>query len=416
MKKYKYLILLAFPLIVFIAFKYCPFIGNAGAGKEMIDDLFSIDHSREIEEVLTKFDSIYNSGIEQSGAIGGAVVITYKGQIAKTRCFGVKKQGENNAIDENTVFRLASVSKTMTGVLAGILASEEKINLDDKVVEYLPGFRLKTSENTNGLTIRNLLNHSSGLVPHAFDIMVEDRVPLEQIMQRLDEVEIVAPPGQIYAYQNVMFSLFGPVIETKTKKSFETLMNERIFLPFGMENASLGFESFRNNDNIAFPHQKTANGYTAISLNNRYYNTGPAAGVNASISDLGKFLIAVSGGESNLFSKKAREIVYTPQIESPLNRGYYRNWDKIQSKQYATGWRIINYKNYPIAHHGGYVAGYQSEIALCEAGEIGIAVITNSPNPFFSESVPAFFNLYFDFKKRMDHDSEISEKSTLGKP
>jgi len=230
MKKYKYFFILFILILIVIAFQLPSYIGKTEFGKKIIE-VTEVNHAKEIQEVLAKFDSLYNINIQQSGAVGGAVVITYKGQIAMIKCFGVKKAGDKSAVDENTIFRLASVSKTITGVLAGILADKKIINLDDKVADYLPGFKLKFPESTNSITIRHLLSHTSGLTSHAFDMMVEDQVPLDQIIQRLNEVEIVSPPGLVYAYQNVMFSLFGPIIEVKTKKSFQEIMNEMVFQP-----------------------------------------------------------------------------------------------------------------------------------------------------------------------------------------
>ncbi len=400
MKKYKFLIFLFILILIVIAFKFSPLIGKSGLGKKIIE-ITNVNHAKEIQEVLTKFDSLYNINIEQSGAIGGAVVITYKGQIAMIKCFGVKKAGENSPVDENTIFRLASVSKAVSGVLAGILTENKTITLDDKVIDCLPDFRLKLPESTNSITIRHLLSHTTGLIPHAFDIMVEDKVPLNKIMPHLNEVEIVSPPGLFYAYQNVMFSLFDPIIAAKTKKSFQTVLHENIFEPFGMKNASSDFESFQNNENKAFPHVKNNKGFASVPLNDRYYVTVPAAGINASISDMGQFLIAISGKDDDLFSRNAREIVFAPQVETALKRSYYLNWDKIDSKHYAIGWRIINYKDRKIAHHGGYVSGYQAEIAICEAEEVGIAILTNSPNSFFSEGIPTFFNLFIKHKNQI---------------
>ena len=413
MKKYKYLIILFILILFAIAFKFSPLIGKSNLGKKIIEE--DINHAKEIQEVLTKFDSIYKINIKESGAVGGALVITYKGQVAMIKCFGVKKAGENKAVDKNTIFRLASVSKTITGVLAGILSDEKIIDLDNKVVDYLPEFRLKFPESTNSITIRHLLSHTSGLTPYSFDIMVEDQVPLDQIIRRLNEAEIVSPPGLVYAYQNVMFSLYDPIVATKTKKSFGAVLQNKVFEPFGMKDATTDFESFQNNENKAFPHQKSEKGYTPVKLNNRYYITAPAAGINASISDLGQFLMAISGKDDDLFSKNARRIVFEPQIESPLKRSYYKNWDQIESKQYSIGWRIINYRNHTIAQHGGYVLGYQSEIAICEEEEIGIAVLTNSPNSFFSAEVPTFFNLFFDHKNKLEQDKLTSLKKSDSK-
>ena len=416
MKKFKYFLILFIIIIAVIAIRFQSLIGKPEATKNILEEILKVDRSKEIKEVLAKFDSIYSANINESGAIGGAVAITYKGQIAMIKCFGVQKAGNTSPIDENTIFRLASVSKAVTGVLAGILASENEINLDDKVVDYLPRFKLRLPESTNNLKIRNLLSHTSGLVAHAYDIMVEDQVPLDQIIPRLNEVEIVTPPGLTYAYQNVMFSLFDTIVAAKTHKSFQQNLSEKVFKPFGMKNASVDFESFKNNVNKAFPHQKTESGFAAMKLNDRYYLTTPAAGINASISDLANFLIAVSEKNGELFSKEAREIVFHPEIETPLKRTYYKNWDKIDSKQYGIGWRIVKYKDHTIVNHGGYVSGYQSEIALCEEDEIGIAVLTNSPNSYFSMTVPTFFNLFFEFKNKQKRENIALENAPISKP
>jgi beta-lactamase class C len=228
MKKFKFLNILFILILIVIAFKFSLMIGKSGLGKTIID-VTEVNHAKEIQEVLTKFDSLYNINIEQSGAIGGAVVITYKGQVAMIKCFGVKKAGDNSLVDENTVFRLASVSKAVTGVLAGILADDKTIDLEEKVIDYLPEFRLKFPESTNSITIRHLLSHTTGLIPHAFDMMVEDKVPLNKILPRLNEVDIVTLPGLFYAYQNVMFSLYDPITAIKTKKSFQTILERKDF-------------------------------------------------------------------------------------------------------------------------------------------------------------------------------------------
>jgi beta-lactamase class C len=416
MKRFKYFLIPIIIIIAVIAIRFQSIIGKIEGNTSILEEILEVNHSKEIQEVLTKFDSIYKANTLESGAVGGAVAITYKGQIAMLKCFGERKLGEISPVNENTIFRLASVSKAVTGVLAGILASENEINLDDKVVDYLPEFKLRLPENTNSLTISNLLSHTSGLVAHAYDMMVEDQAPLDRIIPRLNEVEIVSPPGLTYAYQNVMFSLFDPIVAAKTHKSFQQNLSEKVFKPFDMKDASVDFESFKNNDNKAFPHQKTDNGFATLKLNDRYYITAPAAGVNASISDLAHFLIAISKKEDDLFSNEARKLIFTPQIETPLKRSYYTNWDKIDSKQYGIGWRIIKYKDHTIANHGGYVSGYQSEIAICDEDEIGIAVLTNSPNSNFSMLVPTFFNLFFDFKTKQKAENIVLEHSPLSKP
>jgi len=187
--------------------------------------------------------------------------------------------------------------------------------------------------------------------------------------------------------------MYDTIAEVKTTKSFPDLIKEKVFSPFGMEDASADFESFSSNPNIAYPHHHSR----VLRLNNRYYNTKPAAGINASISDMANFLLALTDNDSassHIFSE-----VLTPQVLSPLRRVYLRQWKGVESKHYGLGWRIIGYKGKQIAYHGGYVQGYRAEIALCRDEEIGIVYLTNSPGNVGSWVVPTFLDMYFELEK-----------------
>ncbi len=354
----------------------------------------------EIDGILQEYDSLLTAEVTETGTIGAAVAVTYKNQVAYLKCFGVKKVGTNDSINENTIFRLASVSKTITGVLAGILDEENIIDLNDKVVDYIPGFRLKNPEYTKEISIRNLLSHTTGLTPHAYDLMVEDKVPMSEIITRLADVNLAAAPGQLYGYQNVMFSLIDTITKIKTKEDYPELVKEKLFTPFGMQDASADFLSFKNSDNKAYPHSGGNGHFHALKLNDRYYNTAPAAGVNASISDMANFLLALLNKENAVVDNNIRQAVFSPQVDSHLSRSYLHRWDKVDTKQYAIGWRIIGYKGRKVAYHGGYVQGYRAEIALCEKDDIGIVFLCNSPNSIAAQTIPDFLNLFFEYKDR----------------
>ena len=367
----------------------------------------------EIENTLQQFDTFLIANLKEAGTVGAAAIITYKGKIVYSKCYGTRKAGDKIPVDTNTIFRLASVSKSLTGVLAGILHDEKQINLDDKVVKYLPDFKLKDSVSTAEIKVKHLLSHTTGLIPHAYDLMVEDQVPLKTIMSKLNEVDISGQPGELYSYQNVIYSIYDPLFQKQSGKSFSELMQKKVFVPFGMNNASTGFEAFKKSENKAFPHvNKGNNKYVPVKLNNRYYNTLPAAGVNASISDLGNFLAVLSNSKTKILPKKIRETIFLPQIETPLKQTYFRSWGETGTKQYAIGWRIVNYKNREVAYHGGFVSGYKAEIAVCPEEEIGIAILSNSPNQITAQNIPVFLNLVFDKKEKLAQQQNTN--STAG--
>jgi len=352
----------------------------------------------EMKEVFEDYEQWITHEIEKSGTIGAAVAITYKDQIAFIKCFGTRKSGSFEPIDEHTVFRLASVSKPVTGVLAGILAQENILDFDECVVESLPGFLLNSPVNTQKLTIKNLLSHTSGLVPHAYDDLVEGHVPLHTIYDRLRMAGISAEPGKLYGYQNVMFSLVDTILAVKTSKNYSQLVKEKLFERVGMTDASTDFESFRNNPNKAYPHWGNGS-RKSLPLNDRYYSTAPAAGVNASISDMSRFLLALLDEKNPLLKDEIQQTIFQPQVVSPLSRGYFKYWENIGRKNYGLGWRLVDYKGRKVAYHGGYVHGYKAEIALCKQEDIGIVYLTNSPNSVASQSIPEFLNRLFNFKQ-----------------
>ena len=275
-----------------------------------------------------------------------------------------------------------------------MLADEQIIGLDDKVIDYIPGLRLKNQKVTDKLTIRNLLTHTTGLTAHAYDDLVEQKVPINQIMNKLYLANTPALPGQVYAYQNVMFSMLDTIVACKTGKSYCDVLKERVFIPFGMNDASTGFDAFRNSENKALPHS----GATTIKLNDRYYNTTAAAGVNASISDMTGFLLALLGNPNPAINENVEELIFTPYVRTALSPGYFSQWEQVDSKAYGIGWRIVDYKGRKIAYHGGFVKGYRAEIALCRNEQVGIVYLSNSPGTISARSVPEFINRLFAFK------------------
>ena len=419
MKKRKYfVVILLSTFIVFGAFKQQHFFARDEISSELdsIKLQDPIKKPLEIAGVIEKFDSLISLELKKSGAVGGAVAITYKNQIAYQKCFGVQRAGTKDSINKNTIFRLASVSKTVTGVLAGILSDEKTIDLDDKVVNYLPDFRLKNKTHTNLLSVRNLLSHTTGVVPHAYDDLVEHHVPLKTIISRFDRAGETSEPGRIYAYQNVLFSLIDTILRVKTSKSYAEFAEEKLFQPYGMYDASTDFESFKQSKNKAYPHSAIAKGkYAPTRLNDRYYSTAPAAGVNASISDMTNFLLALSNENDNTLNETVHKTVFSPQVRSPLSWRYFRRWDRVDSKHYGIGWRLIGYKGRQVAYHGGYVHGYKTGIAFCKDDDIGIVFLSNSPNSASSSIIPTFLNLIFEYNDNRSILTNTEVKSSQPK-
>jgi len=341
------------------------------------------------------FISFMGKELDSSQTVGAAYTIVHNGNVAYTGTFGTRKYGKDQEVNRHTLFRLASVSKGFAGALACFLELDGAFSLDDKVVDHYPGFKLKDSVSTADLTIRHLLSHTTGLVPYAYDNLVEADQELPDIISRLEEVDISAPPGELYGYQNVLFSMIDPIARRSTGVPYQVLLEEKIFKPLGMEDASAGPVE-EEDPNLAYPHVRTRNGYVALNPHEGYYNVMPAAGVNASISDMEQWLLALLGQKPEMMPDTVLSSLSTPLIYTPLKWRYTRYWKPFRDRYYSLGWRIYKYQGRKIVYHGGYIRGYRAEIAFCPQENVGIAFLQNSPNGLASRCVPAFFDLFLE--------------------
>jgi beta-lactamase class C len=365
----------------------------------LIDSSPQRQMANQFEILLAKeFDSLHT--------VGAAVTVVYENKILLLKTFGLKKAGSNDSVNIHTVFRLASVSKGFAGVLACILERDSLLSLNEKIYKIIPGFKLRDSVNTYDLTIRHILSHTTGLVPHTFDNLIEEGVSYPRVLQELPMVEISGKPGFLYSYQNVIFSLFDSIVQIKTGEPYDELLEHKIFRPLKMRDASANSFIFeRKKSNVAYPHILNDSLAVVLPLNIGYYNLKPAAGVNASISDMSKWLLALLYNRPGVIDSTVLNRIETPVIESPLKRSYLKNWDPIDSKYYSLGWRIYMYKGLKIIYHGGYVKGYRAEIAFCPDEKIGLAFLENSPNDLASKIVPEFFNRWIALQDSLMKDT-----------
>jgi len=363
-----------------------------------------VERSLPDNQAFRDFISFMDSELNSSRTVGAAYTIVLDGEIVYTAAYGERKKGDSIRIDEHTLFRLASVSKGFAGALACLLEMDGAISLDEKVVDHYPNFRLKDSINTADLTIQHILSHTSGLVPYAFDNLVEANEELTAIVARLPEVDISAPPGQLYGYQNVVFSLLDPILRRATGVPYQVLLQEKLFTPLGMADASAGPVDQANVQNMAFPHVRVKGGYVPLNPNEGYYNVMPAAGVNASISDMGQWLLALLRNKTDFLPEAVLDKLTTPLIYTPLKSRYTRYWKPFRERYYSLGWRIYQYQGRKVVYHGGYIRGCRAEIGFCPEENVGIAFLQNSPNGLASQCVPAFLDFYFESLDSPDSD------------
>lgn len=357
------------------------------------DSTWVMDDS--LANFLDDFEHDFEEGLNNKRIPGGAVVIVKDGRVVFQKGFGVKKNGEPEKVDEHTVFRLGSVSKGFASVLTGVFVEEGVLSWDQPVSRYLNDFRLNDPEQTNRVQVRHLLSHTSGLPRHAYTNLVEDGLSLNRIIPRLEQVPLIAREGEQIAYQNAAYSVIEKVLEEQTDTTFNALLQQKLFEPLGMDRSSADFESIRNAVNKAFPHvyHSRARGRVPIPITRKYYNAVSSGGINASASDMGQWLLLLTGNYPEVISKETLSTIYTP-LATINNRRFSRHWEGVNRSHYGMGWRILDNDGQKIVYHGGYVNGYRSEIAFAPDEGLGICVLINSNSSYPLTVIPGLFERF----------------------
>lgn len=341
---------------------------------------------------IQQFDSTIKAGAAARGLPGGAYVITYGDAVLASEGFGIRELGSTMPIDEYTVFRLGSVSKGFASVLTGMMVDQEFLSFDDTVAHILPYFKLQDREQSERVKVRHLLEHTTGLPRHAYTNLVEDGLSLERIIPRFEDVPLIDREGRQHAYTNAAYSVIEKVLEQRTNTDFKTLLEEEVFDPLGMTQASAHYSVFETNTNVAQPHLYSYRQKKRVSIpvKNNYFNAISAGGINASVADMGNWLLLLTGNRSDLISETTLDEIFTPVSRIP-NKRFSRHYEKASESAYGMGWRVLNNGNQTIVYHGGYVNGYRSEIAFDRERKIGISILLNSNSSFALEVIPEFF-------------------------
>lgn len=372
----------------------------------------SVPSNPVMDKLLNEYETSIKHIMDRTGIPGTAIAIVQDTTTLYLKGLGVKSVNTTDSVDANTVFRLGSVSKCFASVLASILVHDNIIQWDDPVIQYLPDFKLKTAEATQCLTITNVLSHTTGLPYHTYTTLVEDGLDLKTMLERLADVNC-GQVGQVYSYQNVAYSLIGEVIQTATGKTYEEMLQEKVFTPLHMTHASASYEDIMHNEDVAHPHLIRRRHWKQIPISDKYYNVAPAGGVNASASDMAKWMKALLGNDPNVISKESIEKIFTPVITARTRNRAYRKVAHIDDTYYGLGWRVIYFPNDTIVYHGGYVNGYRSEVAIHPKDKIGICILSNAPGDVTDTGIPVFLKLYFANRNLIREWNESRESKVL---
>ena len=280
---------------------------------------------------------------------GMAVMVVDKDDILFSNTYG-------NCMDLDTPFIIGSMSKSFTAVAIMQLVEDGKINLDDSISDYIDAAEWFVQDSDcEKITVRNLLNHTSGITTY----------------QRFGKLEVTDSYGQ-HVYANVNYGLLGLIIESVSKKSYEEYITENIFEPLGMEHSAASLEKSKANGMIdgyrnyfGIPIAGEPDYPQDISVGT--WTNVPAGYLSSSAYDMGKYLQMYLNGGDDIIGEDSINAMFYDSVS--VNDGAYF---------YGMGWQYSTTMfHQPVLWHAGLVENYTSNMFILPEKGIGIVVLVN---------------------------------------
>jgi beta-lactamase class C len=346
-----------------------------------------------IQKTLADYQRWLNL-VEQRDAVAGlATAVVINDKVVFEGTIGYADAASKEPVLPTTVFRLASLSKAFATALTGLLVNDGRLSWDTRLIDVLPYFKLKDVRAADQATISDIMGQKIGLPRNTYDNMLEGDVPYQELVRKLDEVDMTCGVGECYGYQNVAFSMIGDVVLARTGDFFYHQVDKRLFYPLGMTTANYGRAGLEASKTWARPHHASRHGWVPFEPNEIYYKVAPAAGVNASLRDMEKWLIAQMGGRPDVLSDALLEVLHAPGVATPseLRATPWRR-ARLTAAHYALGWRVYKYAGETLIYHAGAVAGYRTMIGFFPKYHFGVVTMWNSTGPTPSGLMPMIFD------------------------
>jgi CubicO group peptidase (beta-lactamase class C family) len=326
------------------------------------------------ESAMEQVDALF-SGLISDGEPGAAVLVADETGVVFERGYGVTDLRTRRRIDSRTNFRLASVTKQFTAAAVMLLVRDGKLRYEDSLTDVFPEF----PEYGRAVTIRHLLNHTSGL-PDYEDLMptTDPTLPIEQVqIKDVGVLELLKKeksgkfiPGTRWTYSNSGYVVLGLVVQGISGRPFAEFLRERIFAPLKME-GTLARESGKTNvPNRAYGHTRQDGGWRETDQSPTSATLGDG-GIYSSLSDLLKWDEALR--RHTLLSEAEMRPALTPVA---VREGPPTEPDGTPA-DYGFGWFLNPWKGRARMWHYGETMGFRTAIQRFTKDGLTVIVLCN---------------------------------------
>ena len=350
----------------------------------------SLSVSAMAEETVASLEETAQSAAQGALTYGGADSVQYAlwqdGKVVLTGSCGSYSRTENRALTDDILYGIGSVSKIYTTVAVMQLVEAGRVSLDAPVTRYLKDFKM-ADERYRQITVRMLLNHSSGLMGSHFENAMlfgdADPVAADSLLEQLSTQRLKADPGAYSVYCNDGFTLAELVVEAVTGMEFMDYVRTRILKPAGLENTFAPGDTF-DTGRLA----KTYRGADTRALPQDCLNLVGTGGIYATASDLAAFGGALIG------TKLLRQSSLNAMAALEYDRGIWPDTDAPDALRYGLGWDAVEWLPFSQSGiqalvKGGDTLRYHAGLVVIPEYHMAAAVLSSGGASTYNEMTAA---------------------------
>ncbi|HUH40455.1 MAG TPA: serine hydrolase, partial [Castellaniella sp.] len=331
-----------------------------------------------VTRAVAQLDTMAAEVMRRSGIPGMAVAVVHQGRTVYAKGFGVRRLGDPTPVDANTVFQLASLSKSVAATVVATQVGKGLIGWDTPVVSRLPWFALQDATATAQATVGDFFAHRSGLPEHAGDELEELGFNRRQVLERLRHLP-TEPLRSRYAYTNFGLTAAAEAVAQASGRTWEDLSQREIYQPLGMTSTSSRYADFMAHSNRAAPHIRVNGAFVPNPKQRQPDAQSPAGGVSSNVRDMALWMdLILHTGELNgrpFIPPQALLPALSPQYmtSAPANADAATGY-------YGYGFNLTVPPKGPsrLSHSGAFFMGAATNFNLLPAADTGIVILTNA--------------------------------------
>ena len=319
-----------------------------------------------IEAVVWPF---VDSVVEAWALPGVSLCVVHDGDTVAARGFGTRDRATGEPVTADTLFHLASISKSFVATAVLQLVESGELDLEGGITAYLPDLPW-SDPRARDIMVRHLLSHTSGVgdvLDYGWHEPELDDGALSRFATRVAGWPLEGDPGQRFAYSNSAYELLGHLVATTGRQSFEALLKERVLDPVGMTTSTF-LRADIPPDASAAPHL----GMPPRVVDGAYPYTrrhAPSSTLHSSATELGRWMASQLAGGAGLMSPATHALMWQPHAGTGWDEGHA--W-------VALGWFSGTYRGQLLVGHSGSDPGFGTNLALVPELGLGVAVMANS--------------------------------------